>query len=609
MRKKLFILSIISLTYTGKAQNSFPYSNSLQTSSTYTQIQESTGTSLNPLVGAIQTKGVLLTPADTNKYSGIELSGIDFKTDRGFNIDFEYFQWGGVNRADGLALVLFDANTTTPKMGARGAGLGYTYAKYPNKPTDNRDGFTNGYLAFGIDTYGNFHKRRLTNDELRNGASYNSTVSGVTTWKDLITEKGFEALSYSGNSNNPSSSYFTIRGSVNNPKWITGQQNSDNTKGNPLLYVVNTTVSTTGSSNSPINAVSMATTNDGSHGSRYMTDFNPFNIRGGNYTDITTNAAYRKAYIQFRKGVRIYYNTNPVTNPNAVINEEITSYFYDVIIETNTGKYKIAKDEQVRISAKNNQNVVRRVYANPTAVSETSNELLNFYGKAPDRLKMAFTASTGTYYQNQLVRNVNIALPFSPNANTDLFTNVCPDTSSIIGRPLANDTGYIDDVYIQRVVGNASTAAVDLVWLPAIVTNPELDNIDPQSFSFMKLDTTTGRYTKLNTSPNATDDSQHKYTISGVGTFEYIYKNGNTTLNPSESYIKFTPVNGGTAINGTYTLYYTIRNKNTSNLSTNGQRLYDEEYRSSVGTITVEIKKDICGKSHIITNKNVTTVI
>ena len=58
-------------------------------------------------------------------------------------VEFNYVSWGGTG-ADGMALILYDSSTASPMAGAQtGGGLGYC-------------GGAGGYLAIGLDEYGNF---------------------------------------------------------------------------------------------------------------------------------------------------------------------------------------------------------------------------------------------------------------------------------------------------------------------------------------------------------------------------------------------------------------------------------------------------------------------
>jgi len=581
----------------------FPYSNSLQSSTTFTRIGGSTENIIpvNATVANVATKGVLLTDANQYKFNGIELNNINFDTNRGFNIDFEYFQWGGTNQADGLALVLFDGSTTNPTMGAKGAGLGYTY----NKTTGTDvNGFSNGYLAFGFDTFGNFHKVRRQSDEIRNGLY--SYSSGDTQVYDGKTESNFTNLAYDG-TDGVNSSYFTIRGSAHNPKWLQANPStatSDISRGYPLLYTVNTKFTSNGNASTGVtNGASLAANGLGGHGTRKIATFaNPFHIRGGAYTNDISNAAYRKAHLLFRKGIREYYNSD-----NTTINETLTSYFVDVVIETNAGKQIIAKNEQFRIKAAVTPSNAIRKYLDPrTDVTSTPSaisnyDVLDYRGEAPAKLKMAFTASTGLYTQNQLVRNVNIALPYAPIVTNKSVQNICPNVLSKLNTPLKDDVAYNDDLYIERYVGTPQTAAASLVVHPNghSISTPSANYIDVASFAFMTINSS-GQYAKV--SPN-----QHIQTIPGVGTLQYIYQANGVNLAPADVYINFMPIPGVTQLNSEFNVYYTIKNKPIT--GTNGAILGDEEYRSSLGTITVKTSNSNCGKPYIITNKNVSTTL
>lgn len=602
MKKNIFnIAFLVGATIFVQAQ--FPYTNSLQKTGTYKEISGGTGVGLNATVNSVATKGVLLTKNQISQFSGIELQGINFPTTRGFNIDFEYFQWGD-GRGDGLALVLFDASNNSPSIGAKGAGLGYAYSNNYNASTIT-NGFSDGYLAFGFDTFGNYHRLRRQSDDIRNGIVITDPELGKSNYI-IDAADYFTNLKYSGENDPANSSYFSIRGSSNNPKWIANTSSSDNSKGYPLLYTVNTMIN--GATSSVVNGMSLSAANDGTHGSRNINTFTPFDIRSGSYTEDIKSNAYRRAYIQFRKGVRQYFTTDPDTNPSAVKNEEILSYFADVVVETNAGQKVIAKNEQFRISATNNAANSVKKYYDPTSLSldKTYLRLLDFRGAAPQNLKMAFTASTGASFQNQLVRNVNITLPYSPIIVSDSYTILCPDNSSVIGKPMSNDMGYNDDLYIQRYVGNPSTPTANLIVKTPIESQPNTSYLDSKSFAFMVLGND-GSYQKVNPA-GVTPEDQHTLVVAGVGTFNYIYKDSlGNILSPTDTYITYTPTAGSTLASGLHSIYYSI--KNTNVLSTNGNNLGTEEYRSSVGLINLNFSSTLCGKTHIITNKNITETI
>jgi hypothetical protein len=84
-----------------------------------------------------------LTPTVGNA-KGLALnSGFSFAGNQSVVIEFNYVAWGGTG-ADGMALLLYDSSTATPMAGAlTGGGLGYCAG-------------AGGYLAVGLDEYGNF---------------------------------------------------------------------------------------------------------------------------------------------------------------------------------------------------------------------------------------------------------------------------------------------------------------------------------------------------------------------------------------------------------------------------------------------------------------------
>ena len=95
-------------------------------------------------------KGALrLTPAQIQRVGGI-VSDFDFATNEGVDITFTTYTWGG-NGADGMTFFLSDA-ARPPTLGASGGSLGYSCSNV-NPIFSGVDG---GYMAIGIDEWGNF---------------------------------------------------------------------------------------------------------------------------------------------------------------------------------------------------------------------------------------------------------------------------------------------------------------------------------------------------------------------------------------------------------------------------------------------------------------------
>jgi|GEM_PF-6466053 len=98
-------------------------------------------------------KGYLRLTTEDNGQLGYCFNDIDyFPTDYGLEVSFEYYSWGlDGSAADGIVFFLMDASVTqaTFKPGAAGGGLGYAQnCKTP--------GISKGYMAIGLDEYGNF---------------------------------------------------------------------------------------------------------------------------------------------------------------------------------------------------------------------------------------------------------------------------------------------------------------------------------------------------------------------------------------------------------------------------------------------------------------------
>ncbi|ARV73639.1 hypothetical protein A8140_13380 [Vibrio campbellii CAIM 519 = NBRC 15631 = ATCC 25920] len=85
-----------------------------------------------------------------------------FPSDENYlEIEFDHFAYGGgYNGADGVALVISDANVP-PQTGAFGGPLGYGMKLHKNhsgEVSHDVEGFAGGWLGIGIDEYGNFYR-------------------------------------------------------------------------------------------------------------------------------------------------------------------------------------------------------------------------------------------------------------------------------------------------------------------------------------------------------------------------------------------------------------------------------------------------------------------
>ncbi|HHX8539897.1 TPA: DUF6701 domain-containing protein [Vibrio diabolicus] len=107
-------------------------------------------------------KGRFVLNANETKQATASAYNYTFPSDENYlEIEFDHYAYGGgYNGGDGMALVISDANVP-PKTGAFGGPLGYgmkLYKNHYNEVDHDVEGFAGGWLAIGIDEYGNFNR-------------------------------------------------------------------------------------------------------------------------------------------------------------------------------------------------------------------------------------------------------------------------------------------------------------------------------------------------------------------------------------------------------------------------------------------------------------------
>jgi gliding motility-associated-like protein len=105
-----------------------------------------TGTPIDPVGG-----GYLRLTSSANYQKGYAISDATFPSANGLSVEFEYYIYGG-NGADGISFFLFDATANPFVIGSFGGSLGYAQTTNPTLTP----GVSKGYLAVGLDEYGNF---------------------------------------------------------------------------------------------------------------------------------------------------------------------------------------------------------------------------------------------------------------------------------------------------------------------------------------------------------------------------------------------------------------------------------------------------------------------
>lgn len=87
-----------------------------------------------------------------NNQKGYVYNTTSFPSTEGLQVEFEYYIYGG-NGADGISFFLFDATVNPFNIGGFGGSLGYAQI---TTTTPTSPGVSKGYLAVGLDEYGNF---------------------------------------------------------------------------------------------------------------------------------------------------------------------------------------------------------------------------------------------------------------------------------------------------------------------------------------------------------------------------------------------------------------------------------------------------------------------
>ncbi|HMI02530.1 MAG TPA: hypothetical protein VK541_08625, partial [Pedobacter sp.] len=97
-------------------------------------------------------EGYLRLTNNTKNQKGYIYSNADFPSTEGLSAEFEYYIYGG-NGADGISFFLFDATASPFVIGGFGGSLGYAQINTTNPVSP---GVSKGYLAIGLDEFGNF---------------------------------------------------------------------------------------------------------------------------------------------------------------------------------------------------------------------------------------------------------------------------------------------------------------------------------------------------------------------------------------------------------------------------------------------------------------------
>lgn len=454
--------------------------------------------------------GIRLTPASTGQFGGLFINGRTFTSVNGLHVEFEYDMKNGTSLngvyGDGLSFFLYDGSVTNPVIGSPGAGLGYAYNRTRELFASRRKaGLTGAYLGIALDEFGNFKSKRFQGDARVNG------ITGVT-WAT-------------------GASHITLRGAKGAAINTTGL--GDGYTGYPVL-TTRTTLSNSGN-------VGRILRTDRSYAATTNTLSSLFELRNN-------NGEFRKVYLDL-----IPHFTSPATTDGFDIKVDIQTAQNGIPVNViNYYHYPSS------VPYTENANPQTSDFNNSDTEGAATNQTLN--ATVPAFLKLGFAASTGAAYQEHVIRNVKLTLPYSAVASDDVASTCKSQPVSI--PVFDNDIAYKGPI--------------------SIVTPPvgSKNNIDYSTFSFTKN--------------NETDLTLYRKKVTPEGTWSY---------NKSTGIVTFSPSGGFT---GTATMTYSIKGKTLKDSNGKIVEPYgDTAYRSIPATITVNLKTSGCIYS-VISNKMVT---
>ncbi|WP_080780340.1 hypothetical protein [Chryseobacterium phocaeense] len=454
--------------------------------------------------------GVQLTPASSGQFGGLFINGRTFTSVNGLHVEFEYDMKNGTalggTYGDGLSFFLYDGAVTSPTIGAPGAGIGYSYNRTKDTyASQRRQGLSGAYLGIALDEFGNFKSKRFQGESRING------ISGVT-WSQAA-------------------SHVTLRGARG--------------------AAINTTGLGAGFTGYPVLATRTTLSNSGTVGRILQTDRSyaaTSNTLASTF-DLRNNAGeFRKVYLDL-----IPHFTSPTTTDGFDIKVDIqTTQNGTPINVINYYHYKTS------IPYTENANPQTSDFNTSDTEGTATNHTLN--ATVPSVLKLGFAAATGGAFQQHIIRNVKLTLPYSAVSNNDVASTCKFQPVNI--PVFSNDIAYKGPISITTPPTGSNT------------------NIDYSTFSFTKT--------------SDTDLTLYRRKVTPQGTWTY---------NKSNGIVTFTPSSGFT---GTATMTYSIKGRTVKD--SNGKIIEpygDTAYRSVPGTITVNLKTTGCIYS-VISNRMVT---
>jgi len=496
----------------------------------------------------IEGLGLRLTPSPANQYSfgAVFVDKRRFSSDVGIHIEFEYMMYGGTG-GDGLCMFLFDAAVDTPVIGAHGAGIGYAFNRsYNGKKTiqgqeiDFRPyrmtGLTGAYLGISLDEFGNNKGIRFQSDARIGGVPYSGTVYGTT--------RGMVHAKYN------TKNQITLRG-AKGPVIDASLGMGDGYTGYPVLITQSTN-----------NTDSVNNTNDRPGFELDITLEKPlykqiksykgnlFKLSGGDVFTNPLDTAYRKAIIELFPAPKVNNQSDGFLITVSIQHGRTT----DVIISDYHYKEAFQYGENAYPDGGQGDN-------NPGDIVRLEPVYRPLDASIPDYLRIGFAASTGKETNIHVIKNLNIRLPRSAEANDDFAETDQSVPVSLM--PLENDLAY--DGEIKKIQEG----------------KPEY--IDVNTFRFRDINN------NIISGSTHTDSDGNTWTFSYENVAPPMDRTVKVTLTPNPSFFGEAKIKYD-ILGGRYT----------------ATPYSDAAYRSVPATITVNVKKSAVVYRNTISNKMVT---
>lgn len=466
--------------------------------------------------------GMRLTENKGSQFGAIYFNNCKFSSINGIKIEFEYMIYGGnggnkADGADGIAMFLFDASVSNPTVGATGSSLGYTYNRALGRTNKSKcAGLSGAYLGVGLDVFGNFKFTRWGNNERKGGGE-------------------LAPNSYSGEYG----SHVTVRGGIG-PGYNKEGMNSPTTSGYPVL-ITRSTLAKTGTEEDKRNRV-LGT--DGEYFLLTRPNFSGFSLRGGSVFNREQDKGYRKAIIELYP-IPGFNEGDPPRGMYVTVKIKYTS-------NNRTVTATIIEDYQYMNQLKYRETACPLTSDNSGTSGPYKSEVLTMNATPPAFMRLGFSASTGGYYDNHIIKNLLITLPCSAEANDDEAQII--RGNKIVAYPLQNDIAYTGPVSRDNVGSS--------------------EYIDPESFWF--VDSATGQPSYK---PHELTNNQGKW-----------------KYNKNTREVTFLPNKG---FEGEAQVKYSIKG------GINGEMPYaDEAYRSNLATIITKVAPAKC----IVANRMISSV-